>query len=287
MTSIVIAAHNEAAVIGGLLNALTKDSDADNIDIVVVCNGCSDNTADIARRFAPAVRVMETEVADKPHALNLGDEFALGFPRIYLDADVLIDRDTIMALSRALQSGEFLAAGVAPVVDTSGCSAGVKAFYRIKHKLPSSREGIAGSGLYAVSEAGRARFRTFPAIVADDLLVRLLFTETERTTLPGLHSVVFAAKNVKALLIQRTRSAFGSGQLALLYPELLKNNSADNSRTLLALCKNPVLWPNLALYVYVTLRARLKARRLLRAAGYVWEREQTSRSGRTLSTEKA
>lgn len=287
MTSIVIAAHNEGAVIGGLLSALTKDTGEGDLDIVVVCNGCTDNTADVARSFGSPVRVVDTEIAGKPHALNLGDETAQGFPRVYIDGDILVDGTTVMALSRALRSGEFLAAGVSPEIETSGCSAGVKAFYSIKARLPSSREGIAGSGLYALSEAGRMRFGKFPAIVSDDLWVRLLFKETERTTLPGLHSVVFAAKNVTALMIQRTRSAFGSGQLAQLYPELLKNNSVDNNKTLLLLAKNPFLWWKLCVYVYVTLRSRRKARQLLSEAGYVWVREQTSRTRGDLSTEKA
>jgi hypothetical protein len=280
MTSVVIAAHNEAAVIGGLLTALTKNRGEGDFDIVVVCNGCSDDTADIARSFGSPVRVAETEVASKPHALNLGDEIARGFPRIYVDADILVNSDIIMALAVALQSGQFLAAGVSPQIDTCGCSAGVKAFYAIKDKLPSSREGIAGSGLYALSEAGRARFGRFPDIVSEDLFIRLLFKETERTTLPGLHSVVFAAKNVRALMIQRTRSSFGSGQLARLYPKLLENNAASNNKALLALFKKPSLWLKLSTYVYVTLKARQAARRLAREAAYVWAREQTSRMKR-------
>lgn len=284
MTSIVIAAHNEGTVIGGLLSALTKDSSAEELDIVVVCNGCSDDTADVARSFGSQVTVVETAVASKPHALNLGDEVARGFPRIYIDADILVDRDTVTALSETLQSGEFLASGVAPTIDTSGCSAGVKAYYRVKDKLPSSREGIAGSGLYALSEAGRMRFGKFPDIVSDDLFVRLLFKATERKTVPGLHSVVFAAKNINALMIQRTRSCFGSGQVAQLYPELLRNNAEHNSSALVSIAKNPAFWPQLAIYVYVTFRARLKAGKMLKAAGYVWEREQTSRARRTMAT---
>jgi hypothetical protein len=230
------------------------------------------------------VRVVETEIANKPHALNLGDEVAQGFPRIYVDADILVDCDTVSALSNVLRSGKFLAAGVSPRIETSGCSAGVKAFYSIKDKLPSSREGIAGSGLYALSEAGRMRFGKFPALVSDDLFVRLLFKKTERTTLSGSHSVVFAAKNINALLIQRTRSSFGSSQISQLYPELLRNNSEGNNRALLSLFKDPRLWLKLPIYIYVTLWARLRATGHLKEGGYIWTREQTSRTARGLPT---
>jgi glycosyltransferase involved in cell wall biosynthesis len=280
VTSVVIAAHNEAAVIGSLLTALTNNREPYDFDIVVVCNGCTDGTADVARSFGSRVRVIETAIANKPHALNLGDEFAQGFPRVYIDADIIVDGDTVMALAGALQSGEFLAAGVSPQIDTSGCTAGVKAYYAIKDQLPSSREGIAGSGLYALSEAGRGRFGKFPAIVSEDLFIRLLFKESERTTLPGLHSVVFAAKNVKALLVQRTRSSFGNGQIARLYPHLLESNAKSNNKALLALFRKPRLLLKLPMYLYVTFKARWAARRLLREAAYTWEREETSRMNR-------
>src|SRR4051812_17623879 len=117
MISIVIPAHNEAAVIARTLRAMTapKPEDAgeaagkvarlDALDIVVVCNGCSDTTAEIARSFGPSVRVIETDVASKPHALNLGDAAATFFPRIYADADVVIAPRAINALADRLARG--------------------------------------------------------------------------------------------------------------------------------------------------------------------------------------
>jgi len=112
MISIVIPAHNESSVIARTLSAMTEGAEPREFDIVVVCNGCTDDTANVARRFAPLARVIETEVAGKPHALNLGDQAAIGFPRIYADADVVITPDTIRTLARRLQCGDVLA--VAP-----------------------------------------------------------------------------------------------------------------------------------------------------------------------------
>ena len=89
VASIVVPAHDEEAGLAGLLDRLIDDS-AD-FDIVVVANGCSDRTANVARGFGSRVRVIETPVASKRHALRLGDEAATGFPRLYIDADVVID----------------------------------------------------------------------------------------------------------------------------------------------------------------------------------------------------
>src|SRR3954470_21776937 len=87
--SVVIPAHNEAALIGDCLRVLLEDADAGEFEVVVVCNGCTDDTAGIAADFAGST-VIEVDAASKIAALNTGDEVATTFPRIYLDADVAI-----------------------------------------------------------------------------------------------------------------------------------------------------------------------------------------------------
>ncbi|MYT19449.1 glycosyltransferase, partial [Streptomyces sp. SID7760] len=81
MTSIVIPAHNEGRVIGRLLDALLADAPASGPDIVVVCNGCTDDTAAVAGARGPRVRVVEIPTPSKHTALRVGDEHARGFPR--------------------------------------------------------------------------------------------------------------------------------------------------------------------------------------------------------------
>ena len=89
--SVVIPAHNEEAVIGRCLQNLLEGAEPDELEFVVVGNGCKDATATAARSFGPPVRVIETPVASKSNALNLGDAAAQIFPRAYIDADI---RDT-------------------------------------------------------------------------------------------------------------------------------------------------------------------------------------------------
>jgi glycosyltransferase involved in cell wall biosynthesis len=89
MPSVIIPAHNEEAVIGRGLTALLDGLD-DEWEVVVVGNGCSDRTLEVSAQFAPRVQVGETPVASKVAAMNLGDQIATSFPRIYLDADVTL-----------------------------------------------------------------------------------------------------------------------------------------------------------------------------------------------------
>src|SRR4029453_13779336 len=91
MTSIIIPAHNEESVIRRGLHAVLDGAAPGELEVIVVCNGCSDATADVAREFGIAVRVIETDVPSKSNALNLGDAAATRFPRFYLEADGTLD----------------------------------------------------------------------------------------------------------------------------------------------------------------------------------------------------
>ena len=88
--SVVIPAHNEDAVIERCLDALFTGIAAEELDVIVVCNGCTDDTAERARQLPYPVRVLELERAHKPAALRAGDAAALVLPRLYLDADVVL-----------------------------------------------------------------------------------------------------------------------------------------------------------------------------------------------------
>jgi glycosyltransferase involved in cell wall biosynthesis len=180
MISIIIPAHNEAMVIARTLRALTTGASFDELDVLVVCNGCTDDTANVARGFGLPVRVIETPLGNKANALNLGDQAALAFPRIYVDADVIVTLATIRALADHLQRGDALAVAPSPYFDLAGCSWAVRAFYDIRCRLPSAHEGIGGSGVYALSEIGRRRFDNFPNLIADDTYVRIQFKPEER-----------------------------------------------------------------------------------------------------------
>ena len=100
--SVVIPAHNEEAVIGRCLSSLMDGAPPEELEVLVVCNGCDDRTADVARRSAPNATVLEIPVASKVEALNVGDEHATHFPRFYVDADVELSYPALVSVARAL-----------------------------------------------------------------------------------------------------------------------------------------------------------------------------------------
>lgn len=278
MISVIIPAHNESSVITRTLKAMTDGARPRELDVIVVCNGCTDDTADVARQFRPYVRVIETSIARKTHALNLGDDAAQGFPRIYADADVVVGIETIRTLARRLEQGDALAVAPTPVFDLKGCSWPVRACYEIRSLLPSAREGIGGSGVYALSEASRERFGEFPNLTADDGFVRIQFRSGERETLASAHSTVFPPRTIADLIATKTRAHYGSYELAGMFPEHWKNRGESNNRSLLRLFRSPGLWAKLAVYCAVTAIAKRRAQIHLRGGAMKWERDNTSRA---------
>lgn len=281
MILIVVPAHNESSVIARTLSQWVGKATSGEIGMVVVCNGCTDDTANVARSFGSPVHVVESDIASKTHALNLGDQISGAFPRIYADADIVISVDAIQALARRLEQGDVLAVAPTAHIDLTGCSRLVRKYYGIRSRLPSSREGIGGSGVYALSKAGRSRFGHFPDVIADDIYVRLQFDPEERETLTSVKSTVFPARTIPQLIAVRSRAYAGIFEIARRFPELSVNRSEANDRTLIRLFWEFRLWPGLVIYCCVNILARFRAVIPSRVKAAVWQRDDTSR--RTLS----
>src|SRR3954451_9146536 len=182
LCSVIIPAHDEAAVIGDRLRGLVSSLPAGAVELIVVANGCSDDTAAVARGV-PGVRVVELSQASKTAALDAGDRAAIRFPRIYLDADIRITGTSLLRLAEALTLDLPLVGSPGVVFDRSGCSWPVRSFFAVFERLPYTRRGLTGLGVYGVSELGRQRFGSFPDVVADDLYVQRLFAPEERITI--------------------------------------------------------------------------------------------------------
>jgi len=177
--AVIIPAHNESSVITRCLDALAATAGSEELEVVVVCNGCTDDTAVVSRDHPIAPVVIETEVPSKSNALNLGDAAATSFPRMYLDADIELLPGSLEATFAALRDGVH-ASAPKPVFSTGSSSLPVRMFYAAWRHVPYFNDSMIGSGVYAMDREGRSRFDAFPPIIADDGYVRLLFAEQER-----------------------------------------------------------------------------------------------------------
>jgi glycosyltransferase involved in cell wall biosynthesis len=179
MSSIVIPAYNESGTIGPLLDRLQPLAET-GTEVIVVCNGCTDNTATIARSRGNWVTVAELSEGSKTKALEEGDRLAASFPRLYLDADVVIDSVSIAALFSALECDGLEAAAAVPHYDLSNCSWTVKSYFRFWRLLPTNQTSISGTNAMAITEKGRERFREWPNLIGDDYFLDGLFRSDEK-----------------------------------------------------------------------------------------------------------
>lgn len=273
---VLIPAHNEEPVLGRCLGALLADAHPGEFRAIVVANGCTDRTAEVAR--SQGVEVLETPVGCKTTALNLG-ESVLGtddFPRIYLDGDLVLTTATARAICRALDEPDLLAVAPTFHFDLSRSSWAVQSYYRVWETMPYFDAGrIAGA--YALSREGRARFGAFPKLTSDDGYVRLHFAPHERRTLADHTVTVSAPRTLRDLIRIKTRSKFGTAELRERHPELFVNEQAAKGLSARRLLRNPALWHRAWVYVLVNLVAERRAARRS-SSDVAWERDASSRA---------
>jgi glycosyltransferase involved in cell wall biosynthesis len=220
--SVVIPAHNEERVIRRCLEALTngtgKPSGESPLEIVVVCNGCTDQTAVVARRF-PQVTVIEIPEPSKVAALNTGDEVVTAFPRIYLDADSELSNASARSLLREADHHKDPAIVTAAVeFDTGRCSALARSYVRGSKRTSFVRFGVNAGGVYALNGPGRAKFGKFPELTNDDFYVSSLFDTREQIIDKDAKVITRPPRDVRSLIRVRSRIYYGNREVEARRP---------------------------------------------------------------------
>lgn len=260
-TSVVIPAHNEAATIDRCLDGLLAGAAPDAFEVVVVANGCDDDTAARARTH-PGVSVLELPAVGKAAALNAGDSVVTHFPRIYLDADVVLTAAAATTVSAALASGEAEAAAPQPRPDTTMCSRWVRWYYDVWTALPVFADHYVGSGVYAVSARGHRTVAPFPDVVADDQYVRRRFTRERRLQVEATFDF-HPARTIPALVHRSVRVQAGNRQLDARVPDLAPEESRRGLGGVTDLARDrPSLAPKLLVFLAVGALAKWRARRV-------------------------
>ncbi len=268
--SVVIPAHDEAAIIGQCLRRIVAGAGPGEIDVVVVCNACADDTAVVARSVGPPVRVVETAVGGKPHALNLGDAACEHFPRFYVDADVRVSIDDLRTVAAAMGEEGALVAAPGLRVDTSASNPLVRAYYSIWLRLPWVQDGLIGSGVYAMTEAGRRRFTEFPSVGADDLWVRAHFDRHERASVREATFTVPASRTAREVVRRKARILAANRLLTSEIAGLPGAMAPTPQRVLGVVRKDWRLAPAAVVYAIIGALATFEGRRMARTGTVRW-----------------
>ena len=278
MPSVIIPAHDEEAGIERTLRSVLADG-IPELEIVVVVNGSSDRTAEIARRVDPAIEVIETATPGKTNALNLGEARLRSFPRVFLDADIVLHPGTLRSILDACDDDHPIVSP-RPVFDLDGCGVGMRLFMQAnRYNHYFGRGAPNGSGCFVLSESGRGRWGDFPDVVADDGFVHGHFRPGEGTTVPGTGATVGPPRDLGSMVTVRARVRRGRLELERRFPELMGNHESQVGGALKRMLVRPWTWPALAVYGWVRIKERHLAKAQIADGETGWGRDDSARTG--------
>jgi cellulose synthase/poly-beta-1,6-N-acetylglucosamine synthase-like glycosyltransferase len=275
--SIIIPAHNEATVVARTLQSILANRLDRPLQVIVVANGCTDQTADVVRGFASQVELVETPIGSKVHALNLGDRMARYDLRAYLDADIELSDNALQSVVDAFKDPTIRLAMPRARHTYRGRNPVLAGYYNLWRSMPYVRKGAMGGGFYAIDKELRGRFRDFPAITADDKFMRNLAKPHERRVVEGCYATVTMPQTFADLLKVKTRWTYGNLELSAAHPELNENDRQKHEGALRFLLTRPWLWLNVPAFVFVYVYAQYAARKRFAARQSVWERDDSTR----------
>jgi cellulose synthase/poly-beta-1,6-N-acetylglucosamine synthase-like glycosyltransferase len=176
---VVIAAHNEAAVLGSKLgNLLAVDYPRDRFEVIVASDGSDDGTNEVVAGFAErGVRLLALPRVGKATALNKAVAAAAGEIVVFSDANTLYAPDAIRALVRPFADSEV--GGVAgdqryvTTAAAAACATGEQRYWDFDRllKISESRAGHVISATGAIYAIRRELIDHIPDGVTDDFFV--------------------------------------------------------------------------------------------------------------------
>lgn len=271
--AIIIPAHNESAVLARTLRPLAALAASGAVEVIVACNGCTDDTAAIAASF-PGVAVLDLKKPSKTAALNAADAVCSRWPRLYLDADIEITANAAAQVFEHLAAPGALAARPSFRYETTGADPLVQAYYRARMRIPALTEHLWGAGAYAVSAAGHARFPQFPTTTADDVFVDSLFRLGEKVVLSTDPVIVRVPQNTRELHKTLRRVYRGKHQLQS------GTKQPTGLGPVVRSIKSPRALVDAGIYATLAVSGKIRKGNSLTMEGG-WERDESSRSGQS------
>lgn len=271
--SVIIPAYNEAAGIRRCLDRLFTGL-GEGVEVVVACNGCTDDTAELARTSGHPVVVLDLPEPGKVGAIRAAERATALLPRVYLDADVEVDGTAVRAVLDATADGA-VAARPPFRYDVSACTWLVRRYYAARNRLESLESELCGAGIYAFSAEARSRFDEFPRITNDDLFAARVVRPGEVVVVPTAPVVIHPARTARSTLKVLKRVVRGNREFAETHPELATDSVSTTGKGVLRLLLRPSSAFDALVYAGFAVVSRVMVR--FDRAPAAWERDDTSR----------
>jgi hypothetical protein len=262
--NIIIPVRNGSKLLSRSLESLLNQRPvAASVAIAIVVNDSEANersaSLDIANAHVNRIKaigfhcVVLVSQPGRRQAFAAGEAVLPPGAMLYLDQDAALSKGALDLLSRVLCNEDCARFASLTLRFSRSKSQWVRCFYRGISALPYFTESPVTAGAYAVSQAGRARWRweQMPLDVGDDKYVRLLFAPSERQHLHQESYEVQAQNSFRDLLQARTRYARMNCALSNCASEL-ENSAGTRWRGVIPFLAWPGNWTK-ALVIAFTL----------------------------------
>lgn len=278
MATVIVPAHNEESVIEECLNSIINQSGVNHI--IVACNGCTDNTAEIVKAKFPQTVCLDIAKPSKTNALNEAEtkanELGVEYPIFYIDADTCLSENAIEHITTSMQSNDILLSAPTPIIDTQHSSWLVKTYYRVWTQLPYIKEGVIATCSFIVSEQGRKRFDQFADVIGDDGYIRCHFKNREISNISGANIFITAPKDIFSLIKIKTRARLGN--MELLDKKLCPVIEAKHYGNVMKQRLFSREFLPTSVYILIALYIRFRAnKQFKKLSSYQWEKDTSSR----------
>jgi glycosyltransferase involved in cell wall biosynthesis len=275
LASVIIPAHNESTTIARCLHALTGgDPEHSAFEIIVACNGCTDDTVAIARSVSERITVLDIARPGKTNALRMAEAAAATMPRLYLDADITFTERAAKDVADALRDGA-IAARPPITFDLTGASWLVRRFWAARQRLDNVMSDLCGGGAYGLSETARSRFDEFPEITSDDLFVARHVAPDEVSVIDTDPLIVLTPRTTRAQFKVLKRVYRGNQEFAAAFPSVARETTSSTLGLVLKQARNWRYTLDAVVYIGFAVAARVAIR--FDRAPARWERDDSAR----------
>jgi peptidoglycan-N-acetylglucosamine deacetylase len=227
LVSILVPCYNEGKVLDNCVKSLIEQ-DYPNFEIIIINDGSTDDSLEVARRLAkkhrPIIHVSDKKNGGKASALNRGIERARGEIVVCIDADSMFLKDTVRQLVLSFEDNAVAAVGGNVRVANRGKVLGRQQGLEYITGLTVQRKAFAHLGCMQVISGAIGAFKrdalrgvggySTDTIVEDmDLTIELIKNGYKVVYNPRAIAYTEAPENLKDFQKQRYRWTYGNFQV--------------------------------------------------------------------------
>jgi peptidoglycan-N-acetylglucosamine deacetylase len=234
LVSVIVPAHNEGPTLENCIRGLQLQTYR-HCEIVIVDNASTDNTGEIANRFAEEfryVRVVSESRLGKANALNTGIKAAWGGIVVCVDADSILKRNAVEQLVLSMSNPEVVAVGGNVRVANRHHAFGMQQAVEYITGLTLQRRTFAHLNCMQVISGAIGAFRKQAILdvggysldtVVEDMDITITLARRGGRIVFNPHAIAYteAPETIGDFVKQRYRWTYGGFQVALKHRDII------------------------------------------------------------------